>query len=64
MADGIYLEQQIINTAESIVKVLCFNVTSPTTIIFLKLVCVHYKVPLKNMYLAMVSLEFCMFNNN
>lgn len=59
MADDIYLEQQILNMAESIVEVLSFNVSSPTTIIFLKLVCIHYKVPLQIMYLAMVCFEIC-----
>lgn len=40
-----------------ILKVLGFDVSNPTIIIFLTHVCVHCNVLLKNMYLAMVSFE-------
>lgn len=69
IADNTYLEKQILSMAESLVEVLWFNVSNPTIIIFLKLVCIHYKVPVKTMYLAMVSfyihvLVHCLFFNN
>jgi hypothetical protein len=37
-----------------ILKVLGFDVSNPTTIIFLSHICVHCNVSLKVMYLAMV----------
>lgn len=40
-----------------ILKVLGFDVSSPTTIIFLTHICVHSNLPLKVMYLAMVSFD-------
>lgn len=41
-----------------ILKVLGFDVSNPTTIIFLTHICVHSNVPLKLMYLAMVSVNY------
>lgn len=40
-----------------ILKVLGFDVSKPTTTIFLTHICVHCNVPLKVLYLAMVSVE-------
>lgn len=44
-----------------ILKVLGFDVSNPTTIIFLTHICVHCNVPLKVMYLAMVSVSSNIF---
>jgi len=40
-----------------ILKVLGFDVSNPTIIIFLTHICVHSNVSLKVMYLAMVSFD-------
>lgn len=44
-----------------ILKVLGFDVSSPTTIIFLSHICVHCNVSLKVMYLAMVILNIYLY---
>lgn len=53
-----------------ILKVLGFDVSNPTTIIFLSHICVHCNVSMKVMYLAMVMSNIFLYffivhgNNN
>lgn len=53
ITDDTYTKKQVLKMEQLILKVLGFDVSNPTTIIFLTHICVHCNVPLKVMYLAM-----------
>lgn len=55
ITDDTYTKKQVLKMEQLILKVLGFDVSNPTTIIFLTHICVHCNVSLKVMYLAMVS---------
>lgn len=57
ITDDTYTKKQVLKMEQLILKVLGFDVSKPTTIIFLTHICVHCNVPLKVLYLAMVSAE-------
>ena len=57
ITDDTYTKKQVLKMEQLILKVLGFDVSNPTTIIFLTHICVHCNVPLKVMYLAMVSFD-------
>jgi len=59
ITDDTYTKKQVLKMEQLILKVLGFDVSNPTTIIFLTHICVHCNVPLKVMYLAMVSFDMC-----
>lgn len=59
ITDDTYTKKQVLKMEQLILKVLGFDVSNPTTIIFLTHICVHCNVPLKVMYLAMVSFDLC-----
>jgi len=53
ITDDTYTKKQVLKMEQLILKVLGFDVSNPTTVIFLTHICVHCNVPLKVMYLAM-----------
>jgi len=53
ITDDTYTKKQVLKMEQLILKVLGFDVSNPTTIIFLTHICVHSNVPLRVMYLAM-----------
>ncbi|XP_025415048.1 cyclin-A2 [Sipha flava] len=53
ITDDTYTKKQVLKMEQLILKVLGFDVSNPTTIIFLSHICVHCNVSLKVMYLAM-----------
>lgn len=57
ITDDTYTKKQVLKMEQLILKVLGFDVSNPTTIIFLTHICVYSNVPLKVMYLAMVSFD-------
>lgn len=57
ITDDTYTKKQVLKMEQLVLKVLGFDVSNPTTIIFLTHICVHSNVPLKVMYLAMVSFD-------
>jgi len=59
ITDDTYTKKQVLKMEQLILKVLGFDVSNPTTVIFLTHICVHCNVPLKVMYLAMVSFDLC-----
>jgi len=59
ITDDTYTKKQVLKMEQLILKVLGFDVSNPTTVIFLTHICVHCNVPLKVMYLAMVSFNIC-----
>lgn len=59
ITDDTYTKKQVLKMEQLILKVLGFDVSNPTTVIFLTHICVHCNVPLKVMYLAMVSFKMC-----
>jgi len=61
ITDDTYTKKQVLKMEQLILKVLGFDVSNPTTVIFLTHICVHCNVPLKVMYLAMVSFNICKF---
>ena len=69
ITDDTYTKKQVLKMEQLILKVLGFDVSNPTTVIFLTHICVHCNVPLKVMYLAMVCFIYIAlfvnnFNNN
>ncbi|XP_050442501.1 cyclin-A2 [Adelges cooleyi] len=57
ITDDTYTKKQVLKMEQLILKVLGFDVSNPTIIIFLTHICVHCNVSMKVMYLAMYLSE-------
>lgn len=57
LAYNTYTNKQLLKMELSVLKVLEFNISNPTIIIFLTHIYVHCNVPLNVMYLAMVRFD-------
>ncbi|XP_050521594.1 cyclin-A2 [Daktulosphaira vitifoliae] len=57
ITDDTYTKKQVLKMEQLILKVLGFDVSNPTIIIFVTHICVHCNVSLKIMYLAMYLSE-------
>lgn len=60
LTDHAYTQRQLLRTEALVLRVLQFNLTMPSPLTFIKLMCVLNKIQSKKtMHLAMVSFEIC-----